>query len=173
MALVLDDTLAGANSNTYISLINANTYFDARLHTTAWTDALTDDIRNRALAMATKRIDQETFYGTRSTDIQKLAFPRDGLGDLDSVELDGIIPEMLKDATCELAIYMISNDMSKPSVDTSNMSEVAVGSIKVKYAIDKNDNVSQSYDTLPPFVLSLLDDLSRTVSSGGIIDIGR
>ena len=172
MALTIDATLGGANSNSYITLADANIYFEGRLYTSVW-DGATDDNKNKALVMACKRINQETFYGDRATTTQKLPFPRVNLGYLDGVYLDSIIPEILKEAQCELAIHLLSTDMSKPSVDTSNLAEVQVGSIKAKYAIDKNDNVSQGYDTLPPFVLSLLQDLSRTVSSGGYSFVGR
>lgn len=172
MAIIIDATSGGANSNSYITLADANTYFDARLHVTTWTSA-TDDDKNRALVMACRRINQETFYGDRETTTQRLPFPRVNLGYLDGIYLDSTIPEILKEAQCELAIHLLGTDMSKPSVDTSNLAEVQVGSIRAKYAVDKNDNVSQSYDTLPPFVMSLLQDLSRTVSSGGYSFVGR
>lgn len=172
MAVTIDATVGGATSNSYVTLAEAETYFEARLHVTNWTGA-TDDIKNRALVMATNRINQETFYGDRETTTQRLPFPRDNLGYLDGILLDSTIPETLKEATYELALHLISIDMSKPSVDTSNIKGVKVGSIAVDYAIDSTDNVSRNYHDLPPFVLSLLDDLSRTVSSGGAITIGR
>ena len=43
----------------------------------------------------------------------------------------------------------------------------------LEYFYDKNDNVTQSNDMLPPNVISLMADFSKTVSSGGIITIGR
>lgn len=173
MAIVIDATSGGANANSYVTLAEAETYFDTRLYVTAWTEATSDDVKNRALAMACNRINQETFYGTRETDTQRLPFPRIELGYLDGILQDSIVPESLKEAQCELALHLLSTDMSKPSVDTSNIQEVQVGSLKAKYAIDKNDNVSRSYDELPPFVLSLLDDFSRTVNSGGSVTVGR
>ena len=172
MALIIDATVSGANSNSYATLTEANTYFDARLHTANWTAALDDD-KNRALAMATRRIEQEKFYGDRATDTQKLKFPRVNIGFLDGILLDNIIPEMLKEAQFELAIHLLATDMSQKSVDTGNIAEASVGSISVKYAIDKNDNVSTSYDELPPFVESLLSELSKTVSDGCYAFVGR
>ena len=172
MALVIDATLNGANSNSYVTLAEANTYFDSRLHVATWT-AATDDDKNRALVMATRRIDQEDFYGDRETTTQALKFARINIGYLDGILLDSTIPLMLKEAVYELAIHLLSTDMSQPSVDTGAISEAKVGSIAVKYAIDRNDNVSTSYDELPPFVESLLADLSKTVSSGGSVYVGR
>ena len=172
MALVIIADVGGSTSNSYVTLIESNNYFDARLHVDNWTSA-TDDSKNRALVMATRRIEQETFYGDRATTTQRLKFPRVNIGYLDGIFLDGIIPEMLKEATYELAIHLLGTDMSQPSVDTGNISEAKVGSISVKYAIDRSDNISTSYDELPPFVESLLADLSRTVSGGGTIWVSR
>jgi len=172
MAVVIDATLGGANSNSYVTLAEADTFFEARLYIDVWDDS-TDDSKNRALVMATRRIEQETYYGDRETSTQALKFPRINIGYLDGILLDGGIPELLKEAQCELALYMLSTDMSKPSVDTSAIQEARVGSIAVKYAVDKNDNTSQSFDTLPPFVESLLSELSQTVSSGGVTYVGR
>lgn len=172
MALTIDATVGGANSNSYVTLLEANNYFEARLYSDTWNNAQ-DDVKNRALVMATRRIGQETFYGDRATDTQKLPFPRINIGRLDGVELDNTIPDILKEAQFELAIHLLTVDMSKPSVDTSNIKSVKVGSLAVDYAIDQNDNVSQSFDSLPPFVTSLLANLSRTVATGGSFYIGR
>ena len=172
MAVIIDATLGGTNSNSYVTLIEANGYFEARLHTEYW-DSADDDTKNRSLVMATRRIEQESFYGDRATSTQRLKFPRINLGYLDGILLDNIIPEMLKEAQYELAIHLLSTDMSQPSVDTGAIAEAKVGSVSVKYAVDKNDNVSTSYDELPPFVSSLLADISTTVSGGGYVYIGR
>lgn len=172
MAVAIIADVGGATSNSYVTLAEADTYFASRLYTTDWDNASVDD-KSKALITATARIDQEKFYGERETSTQALAFPRTGLGYLDGIYLDGIIPTQLKEATYELAKYMLSVDMSKPSVDTGTQKKVKVGSIEVEYAIDKNDNVSQSFDTLPPFVMALLGDISRTVSNSGFIEVSR
>ncbi len=172
MALIIDATLGGANSNSYVTLDESNEYFEARLHVQVWTDS-NDDDKNRALVMACRRLGYEKYYGDRETAAQKLAFPRVGLGYLDGIFLDSTIPYQLSEAQMELALHMLSTDMSQKGVDTSNMKSVKVGSISVDYQIDNFDNVSTSYDELPIFVSSLLEDLSRTVSSGGSFSVSR
>jgi len=172
MALVIIADVGGTNSNSYVTLAEANTYFDARLHTSSWTNA-NDDTKNKSLVMATRRIEQEKFYGDRASTTQRLKWARINIGYLDGINMDNIIPELLKEAQYELAIHLIGTDMSKPSVDTGNIAEASVGSISVKYAIDRNDNVSTSYDMLPPFVESLLSELSATVTDGCYAFIGR
>jgi len=175
MAIVIDATVGGASSNSYVTLAEATTYFEGDYHSNVWDVAADDDARNQALVSATRRLNQEDYYGNREdvTTPQRLKFPRLGLGYLDGISLDSIIPLQLKDATYELAKYILSVDMSQPSVDTSAIQEAAVGSIKVKYVVDKFDNVSESFDTLPPYITALLSDLSRTISSGGFVSVGR
>lgn len=173
MAVVIDATPDGANANSYVTLAEANTYFDSRLYVDAWTNANDDDIRNRALVSATRRLELEKYYGTKTTTTQALSFSRQGLEYLDGISLDGIIPQQVKDAQCELALHMLTVDMSQGGVDTDTISEAQVGSIKVKYAIDKNDNVSTNVDTLPVNVSALLSDLSQTISSGGYVTLSR
>jgi hypothetical protein len=50
MAPVLVATLAGANSNSYITVANATTYFDNRLDAADWTAASAD---NKAASLIT------------------------------------------------------------------------------------------------------------------------
>ena len=174
MAIIIDATIGGANSNSYVTLAEANDFFDGRLYTSVWDDA-TDDDKNRSLVMATKRIEQETFYGERedTTTPQKLKFPRIGLSYLDGILLDSTIPDILKEAQYELAIHMLSVNMTLKGVSTDAYKSIKVGSIEVQPAIDSSDNASQSYSTLPPFVLSLLSDISRSASSSAFIEVSR
>ena len=177
MAITIDASLGGANANSYVTLAEAETYIEARLYSDAWTNLTDEEIKKQALLGATKRIDYEKFSGYIVANTQKLSFPRNGLALLDGRDINGIIPSMVKEAQIELAIYMLSQDMSKPSVDTSNLKEYAVkvGAIEEtkKYAIDANDNVSTANSEMPPNVEYLLQDLSYTMSTGGIAQVGR
>lgn len=172
MAIIIDATVGGANSNSYISLEDANTYFSYNLYGENWDNA-DDETRKKALVSATRRIDYEKFYGYRSSENQSLQFPRAGIGYLDGIYVDNIIPQQISEATCELALYMLSTNMSKPSVNTSNIQSVKAGSLAVEYAIDKNDNVSRPNNELPPFVLALIQDFSNTALSSGFLTVGR
>ena len=172
MALIIDATLGGSSSNSYVTLAESDTYFESRLYVSVWTDA-TDDLKNRALVMATRRVDYEKFYGDRATPTQSLALPRINLDYLDGIDMNNTIPYQIKHATMELALYMLATDMSKVGINDGAVKKVKVGSIEKEYHYDKSDNVSRSYDELPSFVESLLEDLSKTVSSSGMIGVGR
>ena len=165
MALVIDDTLGGANSNSYVNLADATTYFSTQLYSDTWTNATDDDQRNRALVMATERIDKEDFLGSRGSITQSLKFPRLNLPLVDGIDFSGIIPIGLKKATYILAQYMLTTNMNQLGSKSDSIQQVKVGSIDVKFATDVNDNNSISYTTLPPDVQEYLNDFSDSVSN--------
>jgi len=113
MALVLDATVNGADSNTYITLADADTYFESRLYGTSWTDA-TDDIKNRSLAMATRMLDDLfRFQGTKLTAAQALRWTRAGVYDIDGYYVSSAsIPGPIEEATCEQALELLKSDVT-------------------------------------------------------------
>ena len=173
MALIIDATLGGATANSYVTLAEATTYFEGRLYSTAWTGAVDDNARNQALVMATKRLNTEKFYGDRATSTQALPFPRINIGYLDGIYLDNTIPTILKEAQFELAIHILSVDMSQQGTDVSTIEKVKLGTIDIKYALDKSDNLNKSFNVLPESVSSLIGDLVSNGSSSAFFDIGR
>lgn len=167
MAVVVDSTVGGANSNSYISIAE----FQALAELDAYGSemrALTDnDVIGRLIITATTRIDYEKFDGEKSdlTTPQALAFPRTGLPTLDGIDNDGIIPQNIKEATYELAKYMHTTDISKPDTTNAPIEQVKAGSVTVKYKYDKNDNLTQPNNQLPSFVVYLLEPYAITVNS--------
>ena len=75
MAPVLVATLAGATSNSYITVADASVYFDNRLDAADWT-AATADNKAASLITATGWLDTLEFYGDRSATTQALKWPR-------------------------------------------------------------------------------------------------
>jgi hypothetical protein len=86
MAPVLVATLAGANSNSYITVADATTYFDNRLDAADWT-AATADNKAASLITATGWLDTLEFYGDRSATTQALKWPRTDVT-CDGIEAD-------------------------------------------------------------------------------------
>lgn len=134
MAATIDATLKGASANSYVTLAEANTYFETVPDSTNW-DSKTDDQKNRAIISATRWIDALSFYGDRCTEIQALKWPRE------DYEVDGIalactlIPEALKIATYELARALANDtDAITGSTGTTGLyDEVKLGDLQVKY----------------------------------------
>ena len=67
--------LITVNENSYISVDDADTYFNDRLYSDTWTSA-SEDNKARALIMACKNIEKQFFKGIKKVEGQILAFPR-------------------------------------------------------------------------------------------------
>jgi hypothetical protein len=63
--------------NSYVTLDEAESYFENRLDVAAWSTA-TDDSKEQALVTATAYLDQLSFAGYTTEDTQNLAWPREG-----------------------------------------------------------------------------------------------
>lgn len=172
MALVLDDTLGGANSNTFLSRADADTYAEADFYGTVWNDA-TDAQKDQTLVMATKRLCLEKYYGDRETTTQALCFPRLGIGTIDGIAMDSIIPPQIKEATYQLAKYMLSVDMSMKKAVEQTTKKEKVGSLEVEYAVNESGSFTTYSDSLPSMVSALVGDLSRSVTDGAFFDLSR
>ena len=134
MAATINATVKGANANSYVTLAEANTYFETVPDSTQW-DNKTDDRKNRALISATRWIDSFVYYGDRCDDGQALKFPRNNY-QVDGVELScDLIPQNIKYAQFELA-NALANDTDAITGSTGtdgNFEEVKLGDLQVKY----------------------------------------
>lgn len=153
MAVGLDATVAGPAANSYLTVAQADTYFDGRLETTSWADADADD-RARALLMATLRIDLEQFEGSKWTVEQRLKWPRFGADDDDGTLFDSDkIPGIVEAATCELALSLLTGESTFAPTGLEGFKRVKVGPIEVE---PLHPSTVQSID-LPDIVRQLLD----------------
>ena len=134
MAATITATLSSATANSYVTLTEANTYFETVPDSSTWTDK-TDDQKNRSLIAATRWIDTLSYYGSRCDNGQALKFPRNNYT-IDNVELTcTTIPNNIKYAQYELA-RALANDTDAITGATGtdgNFSEVKLGDIEVKY----------------------------------------
>ena len=173
MAITLIDDVGSALSNTYIDLPDAELYFESRINSEVWDNITDDEQKKKALVSAARQIDYETFEGQRTNTTQALKFPRRYLPLQDGVSIDNIIPTQVKQAQCELAIHLLSVDMSKLETTNAPIEKVRVGGVELNYKLDKNDNLTVPATQLPPFVVSLLAPFAKTITSGGIMTVGR
>lgn len=93
--------------NSYVSVDDADTYFDGRLYADDWTSVSTGD-QEKALVMARRVIDQQQFTGERTSADQLLAWPRTGISGVDS----STVPQDVVDAQCELALAFVRSDLT-------------------------------------------------------------
>jgi hypothetical protein len=131
MAVTIDSTVGGASANSYVTLAEAEVYFEGRLNITDWTSATTDE-KNRALVMAARRLDQERWTSEKASSAQALKWPRWDAEDEDGNSISSdTIPEAIKDAQCELALAMLDSDLTTDT-GLEGFDEVKVGPVSVK-----------------------------------------
>ena len=144
MAATINATLKSATANSYVTLAEADSYFETVPSSTTWDDK-TDDAKNRSLISATRWIDSLNFYGDRCDEDQALKWPRNNYH-VDRVELTcSTIPADIKYATYELA-RALANDtdsITGSTGDTGLYESVKLGEMEVKY-----NNASQATGTV-------------------------
>ena len=135
MAATINATVKGENANSYVTLTEANSYFETVPDSTTW-DNKTVDQKNRSLIAATRWIDSFVYYGDRCDDGQALKFPRNNY-QVDGVELAcSKIPNNIKYAQYELA-RALANDTDAITGTTGkegNISEAKLGDLAVKFS---------------------------------------
>ena len=135
VAATINATVKGENANSYVTLTEANSYFETVPDSTTW-DNKTDDQKNRSLIAATRWIDSFVYYGDRCDDGQALKFPRNNY-QVDGVELAcSKIPNNIKYAQYELA-RALANDTDAITGTTGkegNISEAKLGDLAVKFS---------------------------------------
>lgn len=158
MAATINATLSSASANSYVTLADANAYFETVPDSSTWTNK-TDDQKNRALISATRWIDSLNYYGDRCDEDQALKWPRNNY-DVDGVELEcSLIPNDVKYATYELA-RALANDtgaITDSTGTTGLYDEVQLGDLRVKYsktsqAVGTINNVFDVYPWLQSYL---------------------
>lgn len=134
------------NLTYYGTLVEANNYFDNRLHETAWYGAKVED-RPRALISATRLIDALNFKGNKATVHTVLKANPDATDDeIRAAELaqplefprgsDTEVPEAIRIATYELAHSLL--DGKDPELELENLGISSQGYESVRTTYSRN-----------------------------------
>lgn len=160
----LDATLGGSSSNTYVTDIEAKLYFEGRISAEGYTGA-NSTVQEKLLRTATifldARINWVGFKKDRTTP-QALQWPRVDSMDVDSALdiLGGLIPQDLKNAQCELALYLANN--GEPS-ESSDLDSIKVGSLVIDFNEFKQSHL------IPSEVWSMVSYLGTRVTTKDMI----
>ena len=119
-------------TNSYISLADAETYFEGRLNSDSWDDA-SEDNKNRALVSATRNIDRQFLEGEKYSSDQILEFPR-------TIDETTTIPTSVEEATCEEAISQLEEGYQIKKDIRDGLKSKKVGDMSKSY----NSNTSRS-----------------------------
>jgi len=169
ITLVVEDGTGLANANTYATLAEANTYIAANIHANATWDNLDDDDKKYLLIWATRYIDQRTTWaGLPTTTTQALQWPRAGAYDRNGISVaNNVLPLPVKDATCEMARYLMTDDRSV------ERSQDALKSVKVD-VIEVDFLQGYKLTEVPNMVRLILKGLGAIASgNGGAVPIKK
>lgn len=159
---IVDSTVGGVASNSYVSLLEADTYFSDMYNKPLWAP-LTEGVKSQLVVSATASLDAYIQWnGSRTTLDQALDWPRTGAYDRDNVmyPIDEI-PHLIKVATFELAYHFLVN--GGLTFDQNKIDEVKVGSIGVKFS-------SYIVDTgIPSYIEAMLAHVGGSL----IVDRGK
>lgn len=173
MALVLDATVGGANANSYVTVAEADTYFEGRLYATDWTGATTEN-KTTALVMATTVLDDWAEWVGSKADLienQALRWPRYNVEHRDGEWFDSdVIPAFLRRAVCEEAIYLLGKDPTA-APDTQGFSSLRVASLAL--AVDKSDRDKDT--AIPDYVKAIIEPYAiiRSTAGSGTVHVQR
>lgn len=173
LTLVVEDGTGLSTANSYCSLADADAYHERRLHSQVWrqvADPASQDQKKAALVWATRLLDEQCdWLGSRSTLTQALGWPRrDVLGRFGDEFYDSDeVPQVVKEATAELARLLIEEDRPRKSEESMNLTSKSASGKSKSYG--PRDNRRGAF--LPPSVLSLLGPFTRTRSSFRVVRV--
>ena len=175
MAATIDATLQGTTANSYVTLAEADAYFETTPDDSTWADK-TDDQKNRSIISATRFIDDFEFYGDRCTTTQALKWPRENYK-VDGVKLTcTLIPDEVKVATLELARALANNPtaLTGSKGTDGTYEEVKLGDLEVKYNTDsQNPGMVNTILDVFPWVTTYLGPYTRAGSGNYAIRLER
>ena len=145
----IDATPNGANSDSFMTVAEADSYWATNLYATTW-DAGTTANKEKALTMATRILDEKVAWsGTRATSAQALGWGRT------DVYWDGItvesttVPIQIKNATAQFAGDLLVSNLTANS-EGKGLNSLRVGEITLDF--DKTDTAG----VMPEIVQEML-----------------
>src|SRR6056300_1038342 len=128
MALVL-------NTNSYVTIAEAETYFETRIDSSEWFEA-SNDVQEQALVTATQLIDDRSWIGIAVSPSQALAWPRkeaiyyDPRMGQDITIAEDEVPSKVKFAVYEQALHLLQNE-DLIAQKTQTFESISIGSISL------------------------------------------
>lgn len=129
-------TIGSASANSYVTSVEASAYFESRLTFQTWSAFDEDTQRIPALLTAAQRLQRENWLGSRVDTTQALAWPRDSVFKIDTptgyfggfgyaggdLYLTTEIPQEVKDAQCELALWLLTRN-TQPGAESRRVTQ--------------------------------------------------
>lgn len=140
---MIDSTVSGSNSNSYVTVIEADSYFEGNPFFGNQWISKSDAEKEYWLQSSTRSLDRMYSYtGCKTDDLQSLEFPREI--NEPSYPSD-TIPKRIKDAQLELVVLMNKELGETGNYTDQDQEEIEVlnGLAKIKYAKKKDSRTIQ------------------------------
>lgn len=145
MSVTIDATVGGQTSNSFVLETEAIAFAVTRLNLVGWatlTGSNCTDDEKRALIEASRELSALIYQGYRTDATQALAWPRQLANNPDAGSTyytlydPTVIPQRVKDATCELAFEFLKAGTTDIATldDTIGIVREGVGSVTTEYA---------------------------------------
>lgn len=166
---VVETGTGSATANSYVSVADADQYFDNYGAPTTWTGATTAS-KEEALRAGTQYFEveyRERWLGNKASSTQALAWPRAYVY-IDSYLLDeSAMPQALLDATCEAALAYLTDgdllpDITNPSAIKRKRLKAGEAEIDTEYA-DPGQSQVKFYRKAETMVRGLVLDGSAII----------
>jgi hypothetical protein len=136
MALTLEDGTGVEGANCYVSLAQANAYFETHPRAAAWAD-LSDPEKTAYLIHATRTIDVGvTWKGERVEIEQALEWPRANVTVDGKIWPDDVIPSDLRNAVCECAVGLAVSGLRDGDSQSAGIQSIGLGSGALNIVFD-------------------------------------
>lgn len=169
---------ATKGTNSYVSLEEADTYFNTRISSNDWYNTDEED-KEVALITATSIIDNSPWAGQAVSETQALAWPR--IASMFDPRLGRLVtfsgnensaPLGVRTATYELAIYLIQNpaifgkELGLSSAPTATPDNIRIGSIALE-GLNSNAEALASSGGVPLLPLRIKNMYSKYLINSG------
>ena len=164
--MTIDATVSGANSDSYCDVAYADAYHLTRGFNDEWAAADTN-AKEIVLKWATRLLDRLNWMSPRTLQLQALRWPQ-----MDAYDQDGwpvlqtVIHKNVKDAACEMALYLLREDR------TIDSGAIGIDSLKVgPIAIDFSQTAGTK--SIPNGVTDLIAHFLAGGGSSVVHSLGR
>lgn len=141
MAITLVTTAGATNANAYCTTDEYDSYFESKTNVASSVINVSYENKKAGIVWATRLLDERVdWIGVKTSETQALRWPRIGAVDRDGYTISqSTIPVFLKNATAELAGYLIRSDRTDDP-DSAGIRRLRADVIEIEF--DKNDRVN-------------------------------
>lgn len=156
--MALTATLGASNANSYVTVEEANAYFEDRMHASSW-DELDEEVKSSLLVTSSQMLDWYVKWkGLKATSTQSMAWPRTDVILPDGSEIDDdVLPLEVKTASFEQAFSNMEADRMADD-PLAGIGQLQAGSLMIKAGAEKPNQTNAQ--AVPDNVQRILKDLS-------------